>query len=68
MERRGALRTVAFSLAVVGSLAFGAAQALAEPGAAELRRDQCYPECADRCQGYPGYPLSNGVCVCCYDG
>lgn len=65
MKRTKILRTAAFALGIAGTLGFGATQALAEPAAETARGQSCYQVCEDRCGPEGGYPLSNGMCVCC---
>lgn len=65
MKQTGTLRMAVFALGIAGTLGFGATQALAEPSADTARGQQCYEVCIDRCGPEGGYPLNNGMCVCC---
>jgi hypothetical protein len=67
MKRTGTLRSAVFALGVAGTLGFGATQAMAAPDASP-RASSCYPECESQCGPSWGYPLRNGVCVCCDNG
>ena len=63
----GAIRKAGFALVLAGALGFGAAQALAAPGASEARA--CNPQgCNARCQaqfgGFAGGFCLDGQCVC----
>lgn len=64
MKRMGRIRSGVFALGVAGTLGFGATQAFAAPDAAP-KAQSCYPVCEDRCGPEGGYPLNNGMCVCC---
>jgi hypothetical protein len=57
------IRTALFAFAVAGSLAFGAAQAVATPGGDTTPR-ACNPVCAPDCGGFGG-ELRHWGCLCC---
>ena len=59
-------RSALFALGVAATLGFGAAQALAEPTAAEPEAGQCQSICVFQC-GAPGGReiIRGGPCICC---
>ena len=57
------IRSILFGAAVAGSLAFGAAQAVATPGGDTVPR-ACDPRCKPDCDGFGG-ELRHWGCLCC---
>ena len=57
------IRSILFALAVAGSLAFGARQAVATPNEDGIPR-ACNPICAPDCDGFGG-ELRHWGCLCC---
>jgi hypothetical protein len=61
--------SVAFALAVAGTLGFGTAQAVAAPAKAAAAAPRCDDRiCTFQCGSAGGREISRGICICCLPG
>jgi ribosomal protein S11 len=61
--------SVAFALAVAGTLGFGTVQAVASPAAAAAAAPRCDDRiCTFQCGSAGGREIARGICICCPPG